>query len=297
MTLVFLGECCAKQTEAVKAAMDTLQFDPFDLKIEHVGRFKRDDGDIWWAGVQECKPLLDLQRDLSSLLTTVGFKLEKRKFSPHITIGRKIFAKVEPRQIKPIDETVYKIDLMKSEHINGKLVYSCIYRRGKQANPIVVEPYNPNWAKEFKRIEAFLLPHIGDLIIGIHHVGSTSVPGLSAKPIIDFDIEIADMNIFQKIKERLETLGYRHEGDYGIIGREVFKRNISDEFMGYHMYVCPSGSEEFKRHIKFRDSLRTDPDAVAEYGTLKMNLAAKYIDDIDAYVDGKAGLIKKILAR
>ncbi|MCL1842279.1 MAG: RNA 2',3'-cyclic phosphodiesterase [Defluviitaleaceae bacterium] len=295
LTLAFLGECDSTQLEAAKSAMNTMQFAPFDLEIERVGRFKRDSGDIWWAGVQKSKPLLSLQRDLSNALRSVGFKLENRKYSPHVTLGRKIITVEKLQEIKPFGETVYKIDLMKSERSNGILTYTCIYRRGKKANPIIVESYNPKWPTEFKRIEDFLLPHIGDLVIQIHHVGSTSVEGLAAKPIIDFDIEISDMSSFPQIKKRLEDLGYKHEGNYGIEGREAFKRKTKDDFMAYHMYVCPSSSEELNRHIRFRDSLRKNPDAVAEYGTLKMNLAAKYVDDIDAYIDGKTSFIQKIL--
>jgi 2'-5' RNA ligase len=127
LTLAFLGECQQMQVEAVKSAMKTMQFDPFRLSIERIGRFKRDDGDLWWAGVQESKPLLDIQRSLSNALADEGFKLEKRKYSPHITLGRKVIINDNPWEINPFGETVSKIDLMKSERINGKLTYTCIF--------------------------------------------------------------------------------------------------------------------------------------------------------------------------
>jgi len=129
LTLVFLGECDAKQTYAVKTAMDMVFFEPFEMEIERLGRFKRDDGDLWWVGMRESKPLLDLQRDLTDLLGQYvkGVTIDKRKYSPHITLGRKVAADTNPRQIESFGETVNRIDLMKSERINGKLTYTAIY--------------------------------------------------------------------------------------------------------------------------------------------------------------------------
>lgn len=295
LTLAFLGECDERQTAAAKAAMDEAVFDPLEVYVDCVGRFKRDGGDTWWAGVRKNKALSDLHQKLTSGLCSRGFNLEKRKYSPHITLGREVVTETLPRPIEPFGETVSRIDLMKSERINGKLTYTSIYRRGKWKKPIVVQQYNPQWAAEFEKIQAYLLPHIGDLIVGIHHVGSTSVPGLSAKPIIDFDIEIASMDIFPKIKERLGCLGFRHEGDYGISGREAFKRDKTDDFMAYYMYVCPSNSAELKKHLYFRDALCADPKAANDYGVLKADIADKFGNDIDAYIDGKAEFIRGVL--
>jgi len=295
LTLSFLGECDLNQVAAIKLAMDAAYFEPFDITIDHVGYFKGNGGDTWWAGIRENKPLQVLHQKLSQSLSASGFKPEKRKFSPHITLARRILTDLKPWEIAPFGETANKIHLMKSERVGGKLAYTSIYMRGKKKNPIVVEPYNAAWPVAFEKIKKYLLPHIGDLIVDIHHVGSTSVPGLSAKPIIDFDIEIATMEVFPEIKKRLRALGYRHEGDYGIIGREVFKRETTEDFMAYHMYVCPSDSVEFKQHLKLRDYLRVNPDMAEKYGTLKISLAKEHGNDIDAYIDGKAGLIKECL--
>jgi 2'-5' RNA ligase len=129
LTLTFLGECDANQAVAVKAAMDTLTFQSFEITIERIGRFKRDGGDLWWASIQTNNALLDLQQNLISVLCSAGFVLESRKFSPHITLGREIVTKTAPRQIEPFGETVTSIELMKSERINGKLTYTAIYTR------------------------------------------------------------------------------------------------------------------------------------------------------------------------
>jgi 2'-5' RNA ligase len=130
LTLAFLGECDAKQTADIKNAMNEAAFEPFPISIERVGRFKRDGGDIWWAGAQASKPLIGFQSDLTDKLIGAGFLLDKRKYSPHITLGREVVTKAEPWQITPFGETVKSVDLMKSERINGKLTYTAIFKIG-----------------------------------------------------------------------------------------------------------------------------------------------------------------------
>jgi len=131
LTLAFLGECDAKQTAAVKSVFDAVNFEPFDITIDCVGRFKRDGGDIWWAGVRENKVLSELQRNLTSGLCSQGFNLDKRKYSPHITLAREVVTDMKPWSIDPFGESVSRIDLMKSERINGKLTYTPIYLHEK----------------------------------------------------------------------------------------------------------------------------------------------------------------------
>ena len=127
LTLVFLGECDAIQAAAVKAAMEATRVETFDIEIDFVGRFRRDGGDTWWAGVRENKPLAALQRALTDRLIDAGFRLDRRKYSPHITLGREVVTDAAPWRIKPFGETVHTIDLMKSERIQGKLTYTKIY--------------------------------------------------------------------------------------------------------------------------------------------------------------------------
>ena len=295
LTLAFLGECDSKQTAAVKSVLDTVSFEPFNITIDCIGRFKHDDGDIWWAGLNESKQLSDLHQKLTADLCSHGFNIDKRKYNPHITLGREVVTDVKPWVIEPFGETVSAIDLMKSERINGRLTYTSIYRHGKRLSPIVVEPYNPQWAREFERIRDYLASKLGDLAVAIHHVGSTSVTGLAAKPIIDIDIEIASYEVFPQVCEKLMAVGWRHEGDYGIAKREEFKLTKQFDFMRHNLYVCPSDSAEMIRHLEFRDYLRGDKAAVDEYGKLKQQLAVKHRNDIDAYIDGKSAFIKRIL--
>ena len=294
LTLVFIGDCDPKQTAAVKAVMDETAFEPFDVIIGRVGKFTRGTGDIWWAGAAETSSLINLQSRLTDGLARAGFVVDKRRYSPHITLGREVVSDAEPWEIEPFGETARKVDLMRSERVGGKLTYTSVYRRGRQSKKIAVEPYNNRWPGEFEKIKDYLMPFIGDSVVEIHHVGSTSVAGLAAKPIIDIDIEIPAGN-FSEIKKRLEAIGFIHEGDLGITGREVFKRENLDGFTAHHLYVCPSGGDELMRHLKFRDRLRLDPAAAKEYGALKISLAAKHGDDIDAYTAGKTDFINGIL--
>ena len=130
LTLAFLGECSGKELSAVKSVMDTINFEPFDALIERIGRFGRGDGEsLWFAGMRESKPLLDLQSELTDRLFAAGFDLDRRKFSPHITLGRRVIANAASKRIEPFGEIVYKIDLMKSERINGAMRYTSLYRR------------------------------------------------------------------------------------------------------------------------------------------------------------------------
>lgn len=129
LTLAFLGECSTEQTAAAKAAMDSVTFTPFDMTIDRIGRFKRDGGDIWWASGEPPTALIRLQRELTEKLTMAGFELDKRKYSPHITLEREVVTDTVPWMVKPFGETVGRIDLMKSERISGKLIYTAIYEK------------------------------------------------------------------------------------------------------------------------------------------------------------------------
>ena len=128
----------------------------------------------------------------------------------------------------------------------------------------------------------------------IHHVGSTAVEGLPAKPIIDIDIEIETIQSLEDTKQKPLRLGYHHVGDQGIKGREVFKLNKWNLLPKHHLYVCVSGSFELKRHLGFRNYLRTHPKAKLTYGKIKMEAEKKHPYDMDAYLRMKGEIINKI---
>lgn len=163
------------------------------------------------------------------------------------------------------------------------------------AKKVIVEEYNPAWPQEFQRIKDMLESILRDTILGIEHVGSTSVPGLAAKPVIDINVVMAGYHMFGQIKARLKEAGFVHEGDLGIEGREAFARTFQDEFMGYHLYVCPQEGEALKRQIMFRDYLRGNPAARDQYGALKKALAQEHTWDVDTYCNKKRDFVLSIL--
>ena len=158
---------------------------------------------------------------------------------------------------------------------------------------VVVEKWNPQWKYEYEKIVASLGKDIIYNSIKIEHVGSTSVEGLSAKPIIDLDIVIENDN-FEIIKRLLNDKGYKHEGDLGIEGREAFSYSGKEELMIHHLYVCPKNSKELFKHITFRNFLENNPALAAEYSKVKEQAAVLYPDDIDKYMEFKSEIIEKI---
>ena len=164
---------------------------------------------------------------------------------------------------------------------------------------IVVLPYDQKWQQDFLDIKKELAAALGmaqeqgSLALAIEHVGSTSVPGLSAKPIIDIDVVVRRTDVGAAIKA-LATIGYEHEGNGGIEDREMFKYSGKENLMEHHLYVCPEDSAELKRHVLFRDYLRAHPDAVQAYSQIKKEAAELYPHDIDSYINHKGTVIEKI---
>lgn len=158
---------------------------------------------------------------------------------------------------------------------------------------VIVEKWNPKWEKEFDKIVKFLGKEIQEQSLAIEHVGSTSVKGLSAKPIIDLDIVI-EKDKFFIIKEILEAKGYEYEGNLGIEGREAFSCLSISDLMLHHLYVCHKDSEELYKHITFRNYLRKHPYYISEYSRVKEKAALLYPEDIDKYMEFKSKIIEKI---
>lgn len=168
---------------------------------------------------------------------------------------------------------------------------------------IKIEDYNPKWAHAFNELKKALQEHVSKTLV-IEHVGSTSVPGLAAKPIIDIDIIVKSKKDVTKLIDSLEALGYIYKGDMGIEGREVFLRSINDvpllkehhsKWFAHHLYVCIEGSLPLRNHLALREYLMAHEEAVIEYGELKKALAHKYPHDMDKYIEEKTPFITRIL--
>jgi len=168
---------------------------------------------------------------------------------------------------------------------------------------IVIEDYNPQWAQDFSALKAIYEKQLAKIDCQIIHVGSTSVEGLAAKPIIDVDIVVKTPEDVQRCIPLLEQLGYVHAGQRGIAGREAFDR--TDECVPYnkegqkwrdhHLYVCLEGIVALRNHLKLKAFLQSHPESVKAYSELKKELAKQYPHDIDAYIRGKTDLIVEFL--
>lgn len=163
--------------------------------------------------------------------------------------------------------------------------------------PIQIEAYNPDWPDKFAAICHRLRQHLGEMIGDIHHVGSTAVPGLRAKPIIDIDIILTDLSQLEQAIAILDQAGYRYQGEMGITGRHAFSYQFQEEHASHNLYICDPESEAFKNHICLRDFLRNNEAEKLEYGALKVQLANLHPYDLDRYVDGKTAFITGILER
>ncbi|HEX3463289.1 MAG TPA: GrpB family protein [Candidatus Elarobacter sp.] len=165
----------------------------------------------------------------------------------------------------------------------------------QRAEPVVVVPYDPAWATAFALLRDRIAAVLGELAVGIEHVGSTAVPGLDAKPIVDIDVVIRHAEDLDAVAARLATLGYTRLGDLGIVGREAFR--ATRELPRHHLFVCAAGSAPLQAHLTLRDALRADPPLAASYAALKRELAERYRDDRDSYTEGKSTFITAVLLR
>ncbi len=157
---------------------------------------------------------------------------------------------------------------------------------------ITVVAYDPSWPEQFAAIRDRIAPALAGIADSIEHVGSTAVPGLSAKPVVDVDVVVPDGVAAARAIEALATLGYRHLGDLGIPGREAFRRPAGTP--PHNLYVSLAGSLGLRNHLALRERLRRDPDARAAYGALKEQLA-RHLSDVAAYVEAKTDLIVSLL--
>jgi GrpB-like predicted nucleotidyltransferase (UPF0157 family) len=158
---------------------------------------------------------------------------------------------------------------------------------------VKVVPYHPEWVKCYE-IEAQKISQIfGDLLVAIHHIGSTSVPGLDAKPIIDILPEVYDIQAVDTLNEGMIGLSYIPKGEAGIPGRRFFIKPSETE-RTHHVHVFQSGSAEAIRHLAFRDYLIAHPETAAAYADLKRQLAQQFPEDIYGYMDGKDAGIKAV---
>jgi GrpB-like predicted nucleotidyltransferase (UPF0157 family) len=163
------------------------------------------------------------------------------------------------------------------------------------ADPIIVVDYDPSWPERFLFLQRRIAGALGSMGVAIEHVGSTAVPNVPAKPIIDIDVLLATETEFDAVIDRLAKLGYVHQGNLGIPEREAFAAPVHD--VPHHLYVCPPGSRTFQKRLAFRDYLRARPREAKVYADLKRSLALQFRDDRPAYTSGKSAFVAEIFSR
>jgi GrpB-like predicted nucleotidyltransferase (UPF0157 family) len=159
---------------------------------------------------------------------------------------------------------------------------------------IVIAAYDAAWPKVFAALAAHLAAVLGGRAAAIEHVGSTAVPGLAAKPIVDVDVVVATASDLAPAIAALTADGYVHEGDLGVPGREALRAPAGAT--PHHLYVLVAGSAELRRHLAFRDALRADAALRDAYAALKRTLAQRHAEDRAAYTKGKSAFIAAVLA-
>jgi GrpB-like predicted nucleotidyltransferase (UPF0157 family) len=175
----------------------------------------------------------------------------------------------------------------------GETVEAILAQTTSARSPVVVADYDEVWATLFEQIARPVRDAVADLGAEVEHIGSTSVPGLAAKPVIDIDVVVRSPEDVPTAIECLRALGYVYQGDKGIKGREAFMWPPGAK--PHHLYVVVAGNRPHADHIDFRDYLRRHPDVAQEYAALKKNIAARHRDDGLGYTDAKSDFVVGVL--
>ena len=176
--------------------------------------------------------------------------------------------------------------------VRGKSMPHLVFAKD---SPLVrVMPYREVWPERFAELKTHLERALEGCSVRVEHVGSTSVPGLASKDVIDADVIPADWNAFPEISARLSAAGWRPRGDLGVPGREAFEASVRLPF-AHHLYVCRADAPALENHLRLRGYLRARPEEAARYGALKMRLAALHPEDVARYCAGKSDLIGEFL--
>ena len=157
---------------------------------------------------------------------------------------------------------------------------------------VIVVAHDPEWAQRFESEAQLIHATLGPAVSGLYHIGSTAIPGIYAKPVIDI---LAEVTVVEAIDDRTQLLvdqGYDAKVEFGLAGRRYFRKLSIDGVLKYHVHAYAAGSAAAVRYLAFRDYLRSHPDVAQEYSELKRRLAARYPSDMKAYMDGKDPFIK-----
>ncbi|MBN8233878.1 GrpB family protein [Halobacillus kuroshimensis] len=157
---------------------------------------------------------------------------------------------------------------------------------------VEVVSYDSNWSFFFEQEKQLLEKIFSPTLVEVHHIGSTAVPGLAAKPVIDLLPVVSELKAVDEAVAAMEEAGYEAKGENGLPGRRFFQKGGQDRT--HHVHVFEVGSPEIERHLVFRDYLRTHDAERNAYGRLKKQLAQAHRFNIDAYIEGKGGFVQQL---
>ncbi|AFZ29310.1 protein of unknown function UPF0157 [Gloeocapsa sp. PCC 7428] len=159
---------------------------------------------------------------------------------------------------------------------------------------VEVVPHNPQWQDAFVKEKQHILQALGNNVVAIHHIGSTAIPHIYAKPIIDLLVEVKEIAKADQCNLSMEVLGYEAMGEFGIPSRRYFRKNNAAGVRTHHVHTFEVGNPEVEKHLAFRDYMISHLAYAQQYSDLKRELARKYPHDIDSYMDGKHGFIQQM---
>lgn len=168
---------------------------------------------------------------------------------------------------------------------------------GLEKGTVHVVAYRPGWNDLFERERLLLQQHIGHLALDIQHVGSTAVPGLDAKPILDIAVAVASVSVVSLCVRPLCRLGYVDRGDQGGNGGHLFVKESSPDIRTHHLHVVATDDPQWRRYLRFRDALRCDEALRTRYSTLKRTLRERFPEDRNAYTAAKCEFVQGVLQR
>lgn len=160
-----------------------------------------------------------------------------------------------------------------------------------------VVPYDSAWSHNFERERGRIEAALGNVVVALHHIGSTAIPGILAKPIIDILLEAPNLAELDRRASRVEALGYEAKGEFGISGRRYFRRDDAQGVRTHQVHAFAFDNEDVVRHLAFRDYMIAHPQIAQLYGELKRQLAARHPNDIAAYSEAKDGFVKEHQAK
>jgi GrpB-like predicted nucleotidyltransferase (UPF0157 family) len=159
---------------------------------------------------------------------------------------------------------------------------------------VEVVPHDPSWKQAFQAEASQVSQALGENIVAIHHIGSTAIATIYAKPIIDLLVEVRALLEVDAHAPAMQALGYEAMGELGIPGRRYFRKENHEGIRTHHVHAFEAGSPQVQRHLLFRNYLRVHDDEAQQYSSLKRQLAQEHPQDIYAYMDGKDAFIKEI---